>query len=194
MRGSTDLHRRAGVYRDAPDDAGTGEGLENAMRVPRRLQMKSNDPGAGVHVRLDLVERLLDHQMAVLYEAFRDGLHNRGADRELWAKNTVHHVDVDDRRARSLENSQLIAQPKQVRRQQPDAELWATFEQLLRCGVHDYFNSGLSAISRYTWIASSGFMSSCTTLLTAWIMAAGHSDWKMLRPISTPAAPSWTAR
>ncbi len=194
MSGSTDCTGVPGFIAMPRDDAGTGEGLENAMRVPRRLQMKSNDPGAGVHVRLDLVERLLDHQMAVLYEAFRDGLHNRGANRELWAKNTVHHVDVDDRRARSLEDRQLIAQAKQVGRQQPDADLWATFEQLLRCGVHNYFNSGLSAISRYTWIASSGFMSSCTTLPTAWIMAAGCSDWKMLRPISTPAAPSWTAR
>ena len=77
MNGSIDCTGVPGFNRDAADDAGTGERLENAVRVPGRLQMKSNDPGAGVHVRLDLVERLLDHQMAVLYEAFRDGLHNR---------------------------------------------------------------------------------------------------------------------
>lgn len=29
---------------------------------------------------------------------------------------------------------------------------------------------------------------------TAWIMPTGQSDWKMFRPMSTPAAPSQTAR
>ena len=34
----------------------------------------------------------------------------------------------------------------------------------------------------------------CTTAATAWIIATGASDWKMFRPMSTPAAPSDTAR
>jgi len=33
----------------------------------------------------------------------------------------------------------------------------------------------------------------CTTACTALIIACGASDWKMLRPMSTPAAPCWTA-
>ena len=35
--------------------------------------------------------------------------------------------------------------------------------------------------------------SPCTTARTAWIMATGFADWKMLRPMSTPLAPSRTA-
>ena len=35
----------------------------------------------------------------------------------------------------------------------------------------------------------SGVKPSCTTACTAWIMAAGFSLWKTLRPKSTPAAP-----
>ena len=45
----------------------------------------------------------------------------------------------------------------------------------------------------YSTKALSGVSLSCTTALTAWIMATGSSDWKMLRPMSTPLAPCWTA-
>src|SRR6266702_6837389 len=41
--------------------------------------------------------------------------------------------------------------------------------------------------------ASRGFVFLCTTAWTAAIIAFGASDWKMLRPISTPDAPCWTA-
>ena len=41
--------------------------------------------------------------------------------------------------------------------------------------------------------ASFGFMLLCTTAATAAIIAFGASDWKMLRPMSTPAAPCCTA-
>src|SRR6476646_3724965 len=41
--------------------------------------------------------------------------------------------------------------------------------------------------------ASFGFMFWCTTALTAASMAFGACDWKMLRPMSTPAAPCCTA-
>ena len=41
--------------------------------------------------------------------------------------------------------------------------------------------------------ASFGFMFLCTTAPTAAIIAFGASDWKMLRPMSTPAAPCCTA-
>ena len=40
---------------------------------------------------------------------------------------------------------------------------------------------------------SAGLRFSCTTAWTALIIAWGASDWKMLRPMSTPAAPCWTA-
>src|SRR5262245_55677520 len=40
---------------------------------------------------------------------------------------------------------------------------------------------------------SAGLRFSCTTAWTALIIAKGASDWKMLRPMSTPAAPCWTA-
>jgi hypothetical protein len=36
-------------------------------------------------------------------------------------------------------------------------------------------------------------MLSCTTAATAAIIAFGASDWKMLRPMSTPDAPCCTA-
>ena len=41
--------------------------------------------------------------------------------------------------------------------------------------------------------ASFGFMFLCTTAATAAIIAFGASDWKMLRPMSTPDAPCCTA-
>ena len=41
--------------------------------------------------------------------------------------------------------------------------------------------------------ASFGFMLLCTTAATAAIIAFGASDWKMLRPMSTPEAPCCTA-
>ena len=41
--------------------------------------------------------------------------------------------------------------------------------------------------------ASFGLALLCTTALTAAIIAFGASDWKMLRPMSTPAAPCCTA-
>ena len=41
--------------------------------------------------------------------------------------------------------------------------------------------------------ASFGFMFLCTTAATAAIIACGASDWKMLRPMSTPQAPCCTA-
>jgi len=40
---------------------------------------------------------------------------------------------------------------------------------------------------------SAGLRFLCTTACTALIIACGASDWKMLRPMSTPAAPCWTA-
>src|SRR5215470_8677571 len=40
---------------------------------------------------------------------------------------------------------------------------------------------------------SAGLRFLCTTAWTALIIACGASDWKMLRPMSTPAAPCWTA-
>ena len=46
---------------------------------------------------------------------------------------------------------------------------------------------------RYRSNASFGFMFWCTTAPTAAIIALGASDWKMLRPMSTPAAPCCTA-
>ena len=41
--------------------------------------------------------------------------------------------------------------------------------------------------------ASFGLAFLCTTALIAAIIAFGASDWKMLRPMSTPAAPCCTA-
>src|SRR5262245_51336222 len=41
--------------------------------------------------------------------------------------------------------------------------------------------------------ASAGLVFLCTTALIAAIIAFGASDWKMLRPMSTPAAPPCTA-
>src|SRR5215475_8779566 len=40
---------------------------------------------------------------------------------------------------------------------------------------------------------SAGLRFLCTTAWTALIIACGASDWKMLRPMSTPAAPCRTA-
>src|SRR5262249_43388530 len=40
---------------------------------------------------------------------------------------------------------------------------------------------------------SAGLRFLCTTAWTALIIACGAPDWKMLRPMSTPAAPCWTA-
>src|SRR5229473_966790 len=48
---------------------------------------------------------------------------------------------------------------------------------------------------RRNWsYAARGFRDSCTTALTALIIATGSSLWKMFRPMSTPAAPSSMAR
>src|SRR5260370_7444414 len=46
----------------------------------------------------------------------------------------------------------------------------------------------------YRSYASVGFMLSCTTLLTAWIMLIGLSLWKIFLPRSPPPAPSCIAR
>ena len=43
--------------------------------------------------------------------------------------------------------------------------------------------------SAYIWAASLTARPSWTTARTAWIMAVGSWRWKMLRPMSTPAAP-----
>ncbi len=78
-------------------------------------------------------------------------------------------------------------------------EQWIT--KLAACFCHQFdlflkFTAALATFSYpsdfkslYIWKALSGVISSCTTLDTALIIAMGASDWKILRPISTPAAP-----
>src|SRR6266511_2384058 len=156
--------RRARIERDAADDAASGEALQDAVRVPRRLDVEADDARARVDVRRDLLERLVDH-----------------------------HVDVHERDARLVERGELLTEPQQVGGEHADAQPRAGVEQLARRRLHQACTAAPDSSWKSSY-ASSGRASSCTTFATAWIIAGGESDWKMLRPMSTPAAPSCTAR
>ncbi len=81
-------------------------------------------------------ERVVDHQVAVLDEAVRDGLDDWWADCELGAEHAVHDVDVHDAGAGSARGPQLVAEPQQVRRQHADADRGPTVQQLPDGGHH----------------------------------------------------------
>ena len=164
------------------------------MRVDRRLHVAGDDVRARVNEGLHLLQRVGDHQVTVLDEAARDRLYNRRPDCELRAEHAVHDIDVHYRASCLFEERQILPEPQQVRGQHSDADRGSTVQQLPDGGSHFALSAIEWARSWYASKASWGFSPSCTTLPTAWIMATGDSDWKMLRPMSTPAAPSWMAR
>ena len=126
-------------------------------------------------------ERLVHHQVYVLAEELRKRRDEARADREAGAEDAVDHVHVELRHARARDGVELVREVQEIGGEDADAELRHT-EALSR-------ESSLK--SSY---ASSGRASSWTTARTARIIAAGASLWKMLRPMSTPPAPSCTAR
>ena len=127
---------RAGVQGDAADDTAARERLEHAVWVPGRLHVAGDDPCTGVDERLQLFQGLVDHQVAVLDEAVGDGFDDRWADRELWAEDPVHDVDVHHVGAGLVEDRQLVPELQEVRRHHPDTDRGPTVQQLPDGGLH----------------------------------------------------------
>src|SRR5581483_3772397 len=184
---------RARVQRDSAHDAGVRETLQHTVRVDRRLNVERQDPRSRVDVRADLVERRVDHQVDVLHEPVRQRLHDGRSDGRLRAEHTVHDVDMHDLDTGGVELLELLPEAQEVRGEDADAETGPVFDELLRRDPR-HACTAERASSWNTSYPSTGVARSCTTLATAWIIAAGDSDWKRLRPMSTPAAPSCTAR
>ena len=164
--------------------------LQHPVRVDGRLDVAGDDARSRLDEGLHLLERVVDHQVAVLDEAVRDGLDNWWADCELGAENAVHDVNVHDAAACLGQKAQVVAEGEQVSCQHAGADRGPTVQQLPDGGDHFFARASSEESSLKASKASSGLSPSWTTLPTAWIMATGEVDWKMLRPMSTPAAPS----
>jgi hypothetical protein len=100
----------------------------------------------------------------------------------LAAQQTARHVLG---RGRPVRGGALL---DELRRQQPVSNAVGSMMGLFWLPAQP---SRFSERNR-SW-AAAGFRFWCTTAWTAAIIAFGVSDWKMLRPMSTPAAPCCTA-
>ena len=60
---------RPGIHGHTADDPRARETLQDAVRVACRFDMEGDNAGAGLHIRMHLLERLVDHQVDVLHES-----------------------------------------------------------------------------------------------------------------------------
>ena len=113
------LDRRARIERHAGALAQRLDQLERAMRMRPRLGMDRDDVSArGRELRHESIDRG-DHEMHVERKrrAGSQGLYDHRADREVGDEMAVHHVDMNPIGAGRGHGAHLLAQPREIGRE-----------------------------------------------------------------------------
>src|SRR6185295_1186105 len=107
------------VERQPGEAAEIADGVEGAVGVRGRLGVEGDRVGAGAGELLDVPLRALDHQVDVdraagVVDLVGDRARHQRADRDRRHEVPVHHVDVDQARARVHHLGDLFAQAGEV--------------------------------------------------------------------------------
>jgi hypothetical protein len=113
------------------DVDGGPEFVQHPVRLSSPLDVERDEVGTRRDERVDLRQRIVDHQVDVLEDRRPDRTDDRRADRQHRAEHAVHHVDVDELDPSRFEHADLVAEVREVGRDHAHGQPRAARHQVI---------------------------------------------------------------